>query len=472
MRTRVWAVGIFLVAGIVLFTVVLFLIGNEHEAFGSHYDVYADFANISGIGNGAQVSVAGFPAGKLSNIGVPKDPSGRFHLKLELNENMKPLVRQDSVVTIQSQGFIGAEFLEIKKGSPDSPQAAPGSTLPSKEPVELSALIAKASGMMDQVQGTIKDVHGKVDTALDSVTKTVNNTDSLITGVTGNIEQIAANGNRITGTVDQIVNGIQQGKGPVGMLLKGQDAEKQIRATLGNVQQATANLNSATAKVNGMMTEVQASDVIQKADATIENVRDLSKQLNDTMTQALGQDRIGQTGAANIRHMLSNMDQMTANMAADTESLKHEFFFRGFFKKRGFYTLQDLSPNDYRGDSKLAKEIHTRKWLTASELFEVGKDGKDRLSAEGMRVLDEVAPPFIENLPKDGMIIEGYSRATERSKQYLQGRERAILVRNYLEQHFHADHTHLGIVSLADAPPFDAGLSTWDGICLAVLKLN
>jgi len=460
------------VAGIALFALVLFLIGNQHEMFGDHYKLYTEFSNVDGVSPGIQVHVSGFQAGKLSDIQIPKGPSSRFRLTLEVDQSVKALVRKDSVATISTAGVMGSKFIDVKIGSPNQPEAAPGSTLPSKEPVDISSLIAQAGGMMNQVQGTIKDVHGKVDTALDSVTKTVNHTDTLITGVTGNVEKIASNGTRITGTVDQIVNGVQQGQGPVGVMLKDKNTANQIKATVGNVQQATTNLKDASAKVNGMIGDVQSRGVVQKADATLENIRDLSKQLNGTVTQALAQDRLGQTGAANIRHTLSNMDRMTANMAADTESLKHEFFFRGFFRQRGFYTLQDLSPNDYRGDSKLAKEIHTRKWLTAAELFEVGEDGKDRLSAEGRRVLDQVAPAFVETLPKNGMIIEGYSRASEPAKQYLQGRERAILVRDYLEQRFHADHTHLGIVSLANAPPFDSGLSTWDGVCLAILKVH
>lgn len=470
MRTRIWTVGIFVVAGIALFAIVLFLIGNAHEMFGNHYKLYTEFSNVDGISPGIQIHVSGFAAGKLSNIQIPKSPSSRFRLTLEMDQNVKALVRKDSVATIATAGVMGGKFIDVKIGSPNQPEAAPGSTLRSTEPVDIGSLIAKAGGMMNQVQGTIKDVHGKVDTALDSVTKTVNHTDNLITGVTGNVEKIASNGTRITGTVDQIVNGIQQGQGPAGVLLKDKNTANRIKATVGNVEEATTNLKDASAKVDGMIGEAQSRGVVQKADATIGNVKDLTQHLNTTIAQAMAPDRIGQTGGQNIRTTLSNMAQTSTNIAADTEAIKHEFFFRGFFNRRGYFNLQHISADKYRTDKQLAKHVESRRWLTASELFEMGSNGKERISKGGRDVLNQVVGTFVGSLPDHPIVIEGYSSKQAIDKQYLQGRERALLVRDYLEHYFHISQSHLGIVSLNSTPPENVGRSSWDGICLAILE--
>jgi len=42
-------------------------------------------------------------------------------------------------------------------------------------------------------------------------------------------------------------------------------------------------------------------------------------------------------------------------MAEDTEALKHNFFFKGFFNRRGYYSLASLSPQEYR-QSKVLRE--------------------------------------------------------------------------------------------------------------------
>ncbi len=470
MRTRPWAVGIFLVVGFLIFAVVLFLIGNRHKAFSRHFEVYTEFSNLDGIVKGATVRVSGLDAGQVTNIEIPSNPQSRFRLKLQLQRKVNGMVRDDSVVSIKTEGVVGNEFLYVQKGSEQSPEAASGITLPSKEPVDLGAMLEKGSGLLSDVQGTMKDVRGRVDVALDSITKTVNHTDRLITGVQGPIRKIATDGSQITGNINELVAGVQQGKGPVGMLLKDENTTNQLRATINDARQTSANLNTATAKINGVITDFQSRDLIQKVDVTLENARDLSKQLNDTLSEALAQDRIGQTAASNLRSTLSNLNQSTANLAEDTEALKHNFFFKGFFKKRGYYTLQDIGADQYRSDEKLAKQIRTRKWLAAGELFEIGRDGKEQLSAGGRNLIDQTTAQFVGSLPDHPMVIEGYSLEGTPSKKYLQGRDRGNLVRRYLEQHFHAANQSIGTVSLSGTPPEDSGKSSWDGVCIAVLN--
>jgi hypothetical protein len=51
-------------------------------------------------------------------------------------------------------------------------------------------------------------------------------------------------------------------------------------------------------------------------------------------------------------------------------ALKHNFLTRGFFKKRGYYTLADLSPEKYRRDRAFTNPANRRAWLTGSELFQ------------------------------------------------------------------------------------------------------
>jgi len=72
--------------------------------------------------------------------------------------------------------------------------------------------------------------------------------------------------------------------------------------------------------------------------------------------QALAQDNIGQNGATNLRQTLSNLNRSTTNFAEDTDALKHNFFFRGFFKRRGF--LEACERQTHAG---------TRTWLQASK---------------------------------------------------------------------------------------------------------
>ena len=62
----------------------------------------------------------------------------------------------------ESDGIVGDKFLLIHDGSDQSPEAKSGDTLPSKEPVEISAMLEKVNGIMDQARGVIDQASATV----------------------------------------------------------------------------------------------------------------------------------------------------------------------------------------------------------------------------------------------------------------------------------------------------------------------
>lgn len=475
MRIHPWAIGLFLIFGIGLFTAILFLIGNRHDLFGKHVEFYADFSDIGGLPRGAQVRVAGIEAGEVKGIEIPSSPASKFRLKLQVRANARGMVRTDSVVSIKTEGIVGDKYVFIREGTSSSPEAPDGATLPSKEPFDMgaalekgSALLDKSSMLLDNLQGSVTDLHGRLDIALDSVTKTVNHVNGLVTEVQPDIRKMAGNASQITDTINGIVSDLNAGKGPAGLLLKDETTRKQLQATLSNAQQATSNLSDASARADKILADVQSRDLAAKAQAILENVRATSEQLNQTIKAALGPDNMGEDGATNIRETLSNLNRGTANLAEDTEALKHEFFFRGFFKKRGFYNLEELSPADYLKACQRQNGCGSRTWLDAANLFATGSDGAVQLDETGRHAIDRAVAPVVDSLPDDLVIVEGYSGMGSPDQQFVMSRRRANLVREYIEAHFHIVHSDVGIVPLRDKPPHCAGRDTWNGVAIVL----
>src|ERR1700723_3641713 len=102
MPNRSVAVGIVVVGGLALFTLGTFLIGNQHKAFAHHFEVYTEFTNIDGLAKGAKVRVSGMDAGQIVDIGIPDQPGSKFRLKMRIEQRLHPLIRTDSVVTIDT----------------------------------------------------------------------------------------------------------------------------------------------------------------------------------------------------------------------------------------------------------------------------------------------------------------------------------------------------------------------------------
>jgi phospholipid/cholesterol/gamma-HCH transport system substrate-binding protein len=303
---------------------------------------------------------------------------------------------------------------------------------------------------MSEAGTTLTDVHGKLDEALQAVTTTVNNTNGIVTD-------------------------IRAGRGTAGMLLEDPATAGKVRQTIANTQQATASLNQATVQVNGLLTDFKSRNLFQKTEETLDNAKSATQhmdqatqQVSQTLTSAFGEDQFGENAGSNLRQTLANVNQATGNMADDTEALKQEFFFRGYFKKRGYQSLDNLPPDDYRSDKVLTRSERHREWLPGATIFVAGADGTETLSPDGREQISRVVGQ-LPNVYGNALVVEGYCSGGTADEQLIKSRQRAILVRQYLEIHFHLLPKNVGIVSLSGKPPASAGKDTWDGIGLVML---
>jgi phospholipid/cholesterol/gamma-HCH transport system substrate-binding protein len=81
-------------------------------------------------------------------------------------------------------------------------------------------------------------------------------------------------------------------------------------------------------------------------------------------------------------------------MAEDSEALKHNFFFKGFFNHRGYYNLASFSPQEYRRSRLFGNTTNRRSWLSADNLFQPVSHGSEELTAEGRRQIDSAITGF------------------------------------------------------------------------------
>ncbi len=453
-------VGIFVAAVIVLFGAGLFLIGNKHKAFSDRTDFYTDFANVNGIMKGAKIRVGGMDAGQVQDVLIPSSPAHKFRIKMQVEDKLRGLVRDDSVVTIETEGIVGDKFLMVHPGSESSPEAQKGFTLPSKEPFEIGKLLAQASGIMNQanglvsqIQGTVGDVQHRLDGSLDSVTRTVNNANGMIADVRG-------------------------GKGAAGLLLEDPQTRQDAQQVIANARDATAQVKTATTQVDSMLNDVQQRQMIAKVDDTLNNAKtatqhldQASQRVDTTLKTAFAEDQYGETAGANLQQTLSNVNVATGNLADDTEALKHEFFFKGFFKHRGYDSLNDLPVTKYRDGTLFKKLSESRQWLPAGILFQQGGNGVETLSPQGRAEID-AAVSSLPDIYDHPLIIEGYAAQGTPAEQLVRSRRRAALVRAYLQLHYRVQPKNIGLIALSATPPANAGKSTWDGVCLVKLTPN
>jgi outer membrane protein OmpA-like peptidoglycan-associated protein len=149
-------VGAFVIGGTALFGLGLFLLGSRQKVFSRGFEVYSDFTSVGGLATGADVRVSGLQAGELTEIQVPREPSGQYRIKFRLDQKVHPLIRQDSMATIQTDGLVGDKFVEIDKGSDASPECPSGCTIPSMDPFDFADLMQQARGLLDTTNSTLE----------------------------------------------------------------------------------------------------------------------------------------------------------------------------------------------------------------------------------------------------------------------------------------------------------------------------
>jgi phospholipid/cholesterol/gamma-HCH transport system substrate-binding protein len=465
---RSMMVGVFVIAGLALFSAGLFMIGNRHEAFARHVELYTEFSDVSGIVPGAKVQVAGMDAGEVLAMQVPSLPPAKFRVKVRINEKFRGLVRTDSVVTVGTEGVVGNRFLEIGAGSSRAPAVATGATLKGIEPTDLSAILELAKGTIVNLDNTVRNANGLV-----------TNANGLITTVAGNLNATLDETKLTISNANEIVTGLKEGRGPAGMLLRDETLADQVRQIVTNAKNATGELNRAAAQAGTLMSELQSKglpdqvdDTVKEAKKVVANLGAASMQVRQVITDLTGPDQGGVTAAATIRESLSNMNVAAANMADGTEALKHNFLLRGFFRSRGYYSLANMSADLYRKDRLFAAQNTDRAWLSAEQLFHQSTSGEEELTSQGRSALNSALSRYGERILDSPVIVEGYSDGDEADDRLAASRHRAILVRNYLQGRFNLDTSRLGTVALENRPPEGSSRTSWNGVGVVLLKVK
>ena len=137
-------VGIFVLAGLVLFTIGVLLVGSGKGFLTRSYPLFVKYQHIKGLQIGASVHLAGIDAGYVKDISFnPTATQFEVLITLEIVSRYFPLIRQDSEASITTRGLLGDKYIQISLGSVNSPPVKPGDFVQAK--VETS--------VMDQLQG-------------------------------------------------------------------------------------------------------------------------------------------------------------------------------------------------------------------------------------------------------------------------------------------------------------------------------
>jgi phospholipid/cholesterol/gamma-HCH transport system substrate-binding protein len=459
------AIGIFVIGGILLFAIGLFWIGDRRQFFSDNMELFTEFKNVSGLARGAKVRVAGLDAGEVLEIIVPPQPDARFRIHFRVVTRFQPILRADSKASIQNDGLVGNKFLQVDAGTSATAAVAPGSTIMSREPIEISDLLAQASDTVKSANQAVEDIRGGITQTVAAVLDLNKQTSEVISDVGAQVDKFASTGNRITDDVSSIVTSVKQGQGTIGKIITDDRLYNQLRDLASEGQMTMTNFKGASEDMKTISEDLKARGIGDKVEQVADNIQTLAQEALATIRSFQSPDGASGGLMADVRQTLSNANEAMSDLAEDMEALKRSFFFRGFFNNRGYFDLDTVTVGDYREGRFLPDRQKVSEWLEGSTIFGNSAAGREQLTPQGREKLDFAMASFLRYSKNEPFVIESWAGPGTEPSSVLRARERGIMVSDYLIKKFDLKPNYVGVMPMNAVP---AAGQARDGIGLVL----
>jgi phospholipid/cholesterol/gamma-HCH transport system substrate-binding protein len=182
--SRAARLGAFIIATLAILAIGIFIIGDRQYLFSNTYRLKAQFATVVGLDEGAEVRVGGVHSGTVRRVDLPKNPSDKITVLMDLQRSTHDIIKQDSVAAIQTEGLLGNEYVAITFGGAQALNVRDGDTIASEPPLVIADIIKKADAIMDSskeavanttvVTQNLKSISAKIDSGQGTIGALVN----------------------------------------------------------------------------------------------------------------------------------------------------------------------------------------------------------------------------------------------------------------------------------------------------------
>lgn len=152
-------VGAFVLAGLVVAGIVVFLIGDEKRFFDAKVTYHTSFSDVQGLKTGAPVRLGGIDIGGVSRIAHSDDPSdARLYVDLKVARHEAVRVRADSVAHIENKGLLGDKMIQITSGANDAPLVAAEGTIKGEDPTDFTNVFSEIGAMSKHAEQILENL--------------------------------------------------------------------------------------------------------------------------------------------------------------------------------------------------------------------------------------------------------------------------------------------------------------------------
>ncbi|MCC6866609.1 MAG: MCE family protein [Ignavibacteria bacterium] len=301
-------VGLFIIAGFILFIIVIFVLGGKDNIFTPTITIKSEFETVSGLKTGGSVRLNGIVVGKI--YGVDIVAANRVLVTMTIVKSNQKYIKKDSKATIGSDGLVGNKLIDLTPGTPGTPEVQEGEMIASVKPIEVADIMnsLKESGVnASNLTKDLSEISAKVNKGEGTLGQLINN-DNLYRSVDSTFKSYTGYSGQLNTVFAQVTN------------------------TVGNVSGDLQNLSGEVSKITREIAEI---------------VRKMNS--NESIVGTLITDT---AFANNLKQMIANANLTTQNLengsfsfSQNMEALKHNFLFKGYFEDIGYWDKTDWEKN-------------------------------------------------------------------------------------------------------------------------------
>ena len=307
--------GVFVLAGLFLLILGLYLVGRKQNLFGSNITIKARFENVSGLKIGNNVRYAGIEVGTVQDIYILND--SLVEVVMLVQERMQQVMKKNAIVAIGNDGLMGNKVINITAGNGDAKFINDGDLLVVQAGAgteEIMERLGKTAEDVSEIAGTLKQTINRVNESV-ALWKILNDETlpANISSSLANVKQATARADQFVGTLNLMLADVRSGKGSLGSVLKDTALVYELEQAVQKVKEAGSQAKQVGADMSML-------------------VNNIHNEVTDG--KGLVNAALKDTGMVHsVNRSLNNIEAATISLNENLEALKHNFLFRGYFRR-------------------------------------------------------------------------------------------------------------------------------------------
>jgi phospholipid/cholesterol/gamma-HCH transport system substrate-binding protein len=307
--------GVFVLSGLFFLILLLYMIGRNRNLFGSTFLIKARFENVQGLVPGNNVRYAGIEIGTVKRVNILNDTL--IEVVMVVEDNAKQFMRSNAVANIGSDGLMGNKVINISSTGPDAPFIREGDIIVSRKTLdtdEILRTLGKTNNDAAVIAENLKTTVIRINNS-SALWKLLNDS-TIPLNLKASVENVRYTTDRaaeMANDLNAIISDVKDGKGSLGAVLR-------------DTAIAT-NLNEAIEKIK--LVGDHADELAASINAIVADVKKDMNEGNGPANALLKDSAM----VLKLNNSLDNIQKGTDAFSQNMEALKHNFLFRGYFRK-------------------------------------------------------------------------------------------------------------------------------------------